>query len=264
MNIHTYLMIKSAAGLGQPTSDDLWRTTQRALENSDRAADYKNQLDALQGNYDKANAEIDRLQGLVDNGDAERLRLIRENADLQSQYDDFYGKTKAYEDQVKREADNYRKEILGLKGQAIDYRNQIGGLNDQVAGLNKQIGGLNSDLDSERKLNKSLRDDVNFNADNVLNNYNIGTSLANTGKKLTTYGGAGIGAGVGGAAGYGLANWGGKKLGLKGNKALALNILGTTAGAGLGGYGGYRLGQYAGDRLFDTSGLRDDVTRAGI
>lgn len=237
MNMHTYLMIKSAA------NDDIYRVSMRALENSDRAADYKNQLDALQGNYDKANAEIDRLQGLVDNGDAERLRMIRDIDNLHGQFADY-----------RNNAEQYEKEV---KGKLSDYE-------AQVAGLNKQIGGLNSDLDSERKLNKALRDDVNYNADNVLKNYNIGTGLANTGKKLTTYGGAGIGAGVGGAAGYGLANWGGKKLGLKGNKALALNIAGAGLGAGLGGYGGYRLGQYAGDRLFDTSGLRDDVMRAGI
>lgn len=242
-------MIKSAA------NDDMYRVSMRALENADQAADYKNQLSALQGNYDKANAEIDRLQGLVDNGDAERLRLIRENADLQSQYDDFYGKTKKYEDQVKREADNYRKEILGLKGQAIDYRNQIGGLNDQVAGLNDQIGGLNDKLhnaENDAKLYKRIAGD---NGNRANWNRDVALGFSDTGKKLTTYGGAGIGAGIGGAAGYGLANWGGKKLGLKGNKALALNILGTTAGAGLGGYGGYRLGQYAGDRLFDTNQL---------
>lgn len=248
MNIHTYLMIKSAAGLGQPTSDDLWRTTRRALENADQAADYKNQLAALQGNYDKANAEIDRLQGLVDNGDAERLRMIRDIDNLHGQFADYRNNAEQYEKEVKGKLSDYEAQVAGLNDQISGYKGQIGGLNDQIGGLNNKLHNAENDA----KLYKRIAGD-NGNIANL--NRDVALGFSNTGKKLTTYGGAGIGAGLGGAAGYGLANWGGKKLGLKGNKALALNILGTTAGAGLGGYGGYRLGQYAGDRLFDTNHL---------
>ena len=173
--------------------------------------------------------EYDRLQNLVHNGDMERIRLSREQQALQAQVDDQASKLKGYE-------------------------GDISNLNNQLAAKDKV---LRSSLSQSAALaNKAnvLKNKATMNGNIANDNYAVAKNLSDMGNKLTSYGGAGIGAGVGGAAGYGLANWAGKKMGLTGNKALALNIAGTAAGAGLGGYGGYRLGQYAGDKMFDTSG----------
>lgn len=254
MRLNIYLRIKQAGAFADAvsaahdnlTDDQKW---QQKLDfaNNDLAF-AKDNINNLQGELDAANNRYNELQAINTNNinalDRTRQQL-RENKrytkDLEDIYNEDTAKYTALQNHTKdKDPLSYVKELEKEYSRA-DARgagrgNTIRRQAEELAALNNRFSTAQEN--ARRALavkDEQIANQASMLADNE-------TAMGRM-RRNAAIGGAVGGGVIGGGLGYGLANWGGKKLGLKGNKALALNIAGTAAGAGLGGYGGYRLGQ---------------------
>lgn len=279
MSLYTYLRIKTAAGpryasdatpeelaewagnelagqnalkqvpeLQQQLDEAIGKNNKYYFDNARNEANWNSQLTKSQNRGDALSRDYGILQQIhqknVDDLASTRKQLDERNQyvkDLEDIYNEDTAKYTALQNHTKDKdplsyVKELEKEYTRADARGANRGNTIRRQAEELSALNNRFSAAREN--ARRALavkDKQIANQASMLADN--------DTAMNRMRRNASIGGAVAGAGLGGTAGYGLANWGGKKLGLTGNKALALNILGATAGAGLGGYGGYRLGQ---------------------
>ena len=240
--------LEQLPGLQSELDDAIAKNNKYYFDNARNEANWQSQLTKAQNRGDALSRDYGVLQQIhqknVDDLASTRKQLDERNQyvkDLEDIYNEDTAKYTALQNHTKdKDPLSYVKELEKEYSRA-DARgagrgNTIRRQAEELAALNNRFSTAQEN--ARRALavkDEQIANQASMLADNE-------TAMGRM-RRNAAIGGAVGGGVIGGGLGYGLANWGGKKLGLKGNKALALNIAGTAAGAGLGGYGGYRLGQ---------------------